>query len=597
MANAIVVLDRDPIRRRTFIDRARARIAPVPGLAVSDLEGDGWAAVWAAGSSAPVSTEVDGCAGALVLGDALDDAGRKLSASDLRRAWAADPTRSWDGFHFAVDIQGPGRLAAGVDIMGLLPCFHWQGPEVVLVGTSVDLFLAHPAFGSALDPAGLVGIMLMNGQIGGRTLWNGVSRLGVRRRLRVRDWKTSEAAGFSLPETDRSLLGMPIEGHVELLAEAMDDAVRRHAGPGEAHGLMLSGGLDSRQLGGFLVDNGLPTTALTFGLGSDIEMRCAVKVARSLGIGHRTAEIPSTAFPAAAEALMKTEGLAAGFCNVLEWGMLPFLEGLPGRLALGHVFDGVVGGIHIPWAFDPRTGRYDFDTVFRRFNRWGFSAQALRELLPPELHVEIDGVMESVRDIYTSSSDDPNLQSWHFDLQTRQRFHVGSAVWPMSFRSWPTSPIFDRRLFSLCASMPASSISGRRLQTELLFARHPALAAISLDRNSFDSLPIRPTLGDRVRAGLRNRWRRILHRTPFPSLRREERFYYRTYDFDGPGWLEIRRMVETRRDRIPALLDRSAVDRHLPGPQERLRTEDGIIDSSNAKLLAGLALAGERYGF
>lgn len=34
---------------------------------------------------------------------------------------------------------------------------------------------------------------------------------------------------------------------------------------------------------------------------------------------------------------MRAEGLAAGFCNVLEWGMIPYLGRLPSRIALGHV--------------------------------------------------------------------------------------------------------------------------------------------------------------------------------------------------------------------------------------------------------------------
>lgn len=597
MANAIVALDRDPVRRATFIERARARIAPLPGLATHHLEGDGWAAVWAANPTAPISTRADGNTATFLWGDAISSSGHRMSAEDVRSSWRSDPETSWDGFHLAIDVQGPDRLVASVDIMGLLPCYHWCGGGTVLVGTSVDLFLAHPGFEGSLDPLGLIGIMLMNGQVGGRTLWKDVRRLDVRKRLVVAEGKASEMQAFRLPETDMSLRGLPLEGHVELLAEAMDDAIRRHCPPATPHGLMLSGGLDSRQLGGFLADGGIPTTALTFGLDSDIEMRCARKVARSLGVQHRTAEIPATAFPDAAESLLRMEGLAAGFCNVLEWGMLPHLEGMPSRLVLGHVFDGVVGGIHIPWAFDPGTGRYDFETVFKRFNRWGFSVQGLRELLPPELHREIEGVVEMVRDCYQSSSGEPNLQSWHFDLLTRQRFHVGSAVWPMSFRCWPVSPVFDRKLFTLAASMPAGSISGRRLQTELLLARHPSLAAISLDRNSFDSLPVRPTIADRIRVGASNKLRRLWRRIPLPGAGREERFYYRTYDFDGPGWHRVRELAEGRRSAVPGILNREVVDRLLPPPHQRLRTQDGIIDSSNAKLLVGLALSGARYGF
>lgn len=597
MANVIVALDADPARRTAFLAGARARIAPIEGLAIGWIEGDGWAAAWAAAPSAPIDVRVDGGNGTMVWGDAIAASGERQGAEDLRRSRALDPLASWDGFHLAVDVTESVNLAASVDPLGLFPLYWWCDSGVVLLATSVDLLRSHPAFRARLDAKGLVGLMLTNGLVDGRTLWGGVRRLGVRRQLRVENMRAREIDHIELPaDIDPVLAGLPLEGHVELMGGVLDDAFRRHFHGGEPHGLLLSGGLDSRQIGGFLVDTGIPVQAMTFGLRSDIEMRCAAQVASALGAAHRSAEIVDAAYPDAVERLARHEGLAAGFSNVLEWGMLAHLEGMPSRLALGHAFDGVVGGIHIPWAFDPATGEYSFDTIFRRFNRWAFPPDALREVLVPEAHHLIDEVMGDVRRYWEEAANPPNLKAWHFDLSTRQRFHVGSAVWPMSFKSWPMSPAFDRNVLRTAAAMPASSISGRRLQTELLLARHPRLARIPLDRNTFDSLPLRPSLEDRLRAKLVGKWRRTLSRAPRGAWNRETRFYYRTYDFDSPGWTRIREAHDSSRRFVPAIIRGDAVERILPAPGFPLPTQDGIIDSSRAKMMLGLGMAGRIFG-
>lgn len=596
MANVVIALDRDLDRRKRFLASARSRIAPLPDLVVATREGEGWAAVWAAGPSAPTSIESDGLDGTFVWGDAIDPrSGSRLKAKDVKRRWSQDDRESWDGFHLVLDVSGSGELAASVDLMGLLPLYHWQGADVVLVGTSVDAFHAHPSFRASLDVAGLAGILLMNGQLGGRTLWTGVRRLGVRRQLRLRAGVLSEVETFGPGAPDPALLALPLEGHVEVMHQALVASMKRMVQPGEPHGLLLSGGLDSRQLGGYLLDRGIVPEALTFGRDADIEMRCARKVAKALGARHLAVEIEPAEYGPAAERLAKFEGLAAGFGNVLDWTMVPHLGKIPSKVVVGHAFDGVVGGIHIPWAFDPASKAYSFDTVFRRFNRWGFSPDALREILVPESKSVVEEVLGGIRASFHDTSDLPNLQAWHFDLQTRQRFHVGGAVWPMTFRSWPVSPIFDREVFRIAESMPASSISGRRLQRELLIDRHPHLASIPLDRNSFDSLPPNPALLDHLATRVTDLWRRLQRRLAVGGPGRERRFYYRTYDFQSPGWSVVRAQGETSRQDIPVVLRSEVVNDLLPGHGHPFQADDGIIDSSRAKLLLGLAMTSRSF--
>lgn len=595
MANIVVVLDKDPNRRERFLEAVGSRICPLPQLEVTHRQGDGWVAAWAAHASAPVSVRVHERDATFLWGEAADPTGQRLTADGIHEQWRGDGLPTWDGFHLALEVSGADHLTASVDILGFMPLYYWQGAGVSLVGTSVDLFRAHPAFDAGLDVTGMVGILLVNSLAGSRTLWQGVRRLGVRQQLRIRNGTASEVEHFAFPEPDRYLLGLPLEGHVEIMADALDRCFGRLKGKGQPEGMLLSGGLDSRQIGGFLQDQGIELQALTFGLDEDIEMRCARSVAREIGARHCTVEVPAGEYPRSAEALLKSEGLATGFGNVLDWGMVPFFDRVPSRLWIGHAFDGVVGGIHLPWAYDSKALDYTKEAVLGRLYRWAFSPEQLREALEPEFHPAIEDVLRDLGRLWEAGTEHTNLRAWNIDLLLRQRYNVGGAVWPMTFRAWPVSPIFDQTIFRLAVSIPASSMHARRLQTELLLSRKPKLAAIPLDRNSYDSLPLRPTLGDRVRAKVAGKWQRTLRRGIGP-WKRESRFYYRTYDFDSPAWRGVRAAFESDRAFVPGPLRREAITKYLPAPDRALDTRDGIIDSSKAKLLLGLGMAGRHFG-
>ncbi|HNY32087.1 MAG TPA: hypothetical protein PKO15_14480, partial [Fibrobacteria bacterium] len=349
-----------------------------------------------------------------------------------------------------------------------------------------------------------------------------------------------------------------------------------------------------RQLGGFLADQDVTVHALTFGNKGDIEMRCAIEVARRLGAGHRAIDISTDQFPQAAISMMRTEALASGFSNVLDWSMLRYLGDLPGRLVQGYLFDGLVGGLHIPWAFG-KDRKFSFETIFERFNRWGFQPHELEILLAPEYRPLIQEVLSDIKNLYEMPFESPHLNALHFDLKTRQRFHVGSSIWPNSFRSFPCSPIFDRELFEIASSIPSSSLSGRRVQTELLVSRHPHLASVPLDRNNFDSLPVKPAFGDYFRVGVQNKLRAMMRKMSLEKALGESRFYYRIYDFNSAGWRSVRNLGDRDRECLPRCLAHEAVQLFLPKSTDLFRSNDGIIDSSKPKLLIGLAMAARHF--
>jgi asparagine synthase (glutamine-hydrolysing) len=136
---------------------------------------------------------------------------------------------------------------------------------VVIVSSSPESFRHHPLFRAEVDPLGLAALLLLHSPSQGETLHAGVNRLraghvlladtgrGIRE---VVDWSPPQEP--VLPDT-------PFAHHVQLLDQALEEAVARQTAPGIRHAVLLSGGRDSRMLAGYLRDLGHRPLAITVG--------------------------------------------------------------------------------------------------------------------------------------------------------------------------------------------------------------------------------------------------------------------------------------------------------------------------------------------
>lgn len=581
MANLLVVIDPDELRRATYVGAVKERIAPFSGLLVSSIDGSGSSAVWAVSPRAPLSTRSDPEGLTVVLGEALDEEGRRQGASEVREAWSRDALSHWDGFHAAIHVDSNGEVVAGVDLLGLFPLVYWKGQGVTLVGTSPELFLAHPAFSERLDVEGLVRVLLVNGYVAGRTLLENVRRLEPGHHLRSRDGRLQELEAYRIPET-LDLAHLPLEGHVDVLGETLLAAVKRHAPVGPSYGLLLSGGLDSRMVGGLLVRSGIVPRALTIGLAQDLEMRCAKAAARALGLEQTTAEPRPEDYPGYARIHADYEHLANGFNTIRDWWTQGKVGVLGDRLGTGIVADAMVGGTAIHWAFTPSPAKMSFDGFWQNMPQMGLSREAVRALLRPEHQGLVEASMDLLRDEFARYGELGSYRAWRFDIAHGERFHVGATLWRLAFGSWPTSPMLDRRVVKVASSIPASSLAHRATQLDLVRTFLPELARVPLDRSDLlehQAQFIAPKLRDLVG----ERFRREIGRVKRRLTRRETRYWYRVNDFNSDAWRAVRRVVEPHRVRTEPVFDRANLDGILPGP-------DGIhthLSESARKLLVG----------
>jgi len=284
-----MVFDPDRDRRETFSRKAKARLAFLEGLEESGCRAGDFECHWAAPSRVPVSQWISNPGAAIVWGEPIRNGSRnRVEAASLAEEWtapAASPPPVYDGYFGAVVFHPPEGITLGGDLLGLFPIYYYCTGNILLAGTSPELFALHPLFRPRVSFSGLTGYLLLGHLFDGQTLWEGVRRLGAGHVLR---WQPGspprELLHYSLPISKRHF-NLPFSTQVAWIEEAMESILDRHVPPGKPCGVLFSGGMDSRLLGGYLRGLRRNVEALTFGNSSDLEMQCASRAVKALPLG------------------------------------------------------------------------------------------------------------------------------------------------------------------------------------------------------------------------------------------------------------------------------------------------------------------------
>lgn len=167
------------------------------------------------------------------------------------------------------------------------------------------------------------------------------------------------------------------------------------------------------------------------------------------------------------------------------------------------------------------------------------------------------------------------------------RFHVGSIIWRLSLGAWPLLPYIDRGLLDAVSSMPLNYLSGRRIQADIIKREFPRLATLPLDRNAVGpEYLVTPLYRKFLPPVSELSWRLY----QFLERGRERRYYHRIFNFNNPGWQDVRREAERYRHQAGKLLSPEAVNRLLPAAGTQLHCKNAVLDFSRTKTLAGLVL-------
>ncbi|MEE4243112.1 MAG: asparagine synthase-related protein [Desulfopila sp.] len=591
MTNFIICHDSDKDRRKAFFRRICPLIAPLEGLKVCTFAGNDLQVIWAGNENCPMSTYQTEQEMAIVWGD-MFQGDKRLAAKDLIGTWQS--TKSYvcdthDGYHAFMTCNRQSDICVGTDILGLFPLYYYASSTFLLVGSSPELFRYHPEVKVEFNPPAFVGILLTNGLTSNQTMLKGIHRLSAGH---VLSWhpggQLAEIAQYSIP-TSTAHFDTPLRTQLCLLHETLSATVSRYKDEKEM-ALMLSGGLDSRLIAGLF--NGLPSrkVAYTMGSATDIDLHCATRVAEYLCLSHKTFSLEHNNCHCLAEIQSRWEHCASGFSNIFSWGIRSSMKDSPPHVMTGFLMDSLMRG-----NFDEQLPRDAvFQRVFNQDNLWGIAPAILEKLLRSDIFGS-DVIKETIQKIRADfegySEFDTKRVLWH-KLRHRQRYHIGGIIWHLSFASWPVLPPLDRRFLELIGGLPAASLSGKRLQKELLLAYFQALAEIPLDTNSSEPELLRPRLRHLLKKYCQQRLKPFerFKKDWLPGKKIERRHYYRLHDFNGPEWCQVRRLAENYREYAEEFFDMDVFNTILPKPETVISFRNGISGPAGLKILLGFLL-------
>ena len=598
MANFIGVVTADPAERRRCVSTSDSMLTPFPWLRTGSWEEGSVSIAWSAAPDAPVSSasRPDGWV-SFVMGEILEPEATQQSPAmhALAAVAAGDPGGACGlgGYYAACVADRAGTVSIATDLLGLFPLYYAASANRLVFSTSPGLIKATLTSGAEPSPFGIAAILLTSQIVDGQTIWKGIRRLPAGSVLTWREGVgCTERPMRQLTPTDRHFGCSPAAGS-ELLGSALESAVRRAAADQPAS-VMLSGGLDSRLIAGFAHEvRGSAVTSLTFGRRGDFELWCASAVARHLGWRQVVRADDYSQYPRFARLQIDLEQMSTSFVDLAWWAGIEAFREVGGPVLTGFLGDAVMGGSHIDWAMDPRTGRYGFDPLFKMINRSGIRVDKASALLRKDFFGDaVAEVVEALRSSYEAIPGESFQKGWVFDLLNRQRFHVAPFAWRMAFGAWPKLPYADRSLVEAAAGLPLNALRDRAAQKLLLKSRFDALARLPLDTNSTAPTPLTSdawsTLRGKVYAS------RFADRFVFRWA--ERRYYYRVFDPTNPGWSSIRAMAEPNRTTISDMFETQALQAFLPPARDPLRFDDPILEGCGIKALLGLILASGKPG-
>lgn len=611
MAVVLGMYDADSERLALARARVPASLAGGPHLVRREISFKNLCIWWEASASTPVSHAEDarGPVRRMVfaVGDP-DSPGHKEAAATRLLAEMGDGGRGHaamigrDGFHLVVMADEAGRIALGTDALGYFPLCFWEHNGIFIFGTSPELFTSHPNFSARPNAFAIASLLLFSHISGGQTVFEGVRRSTPGCCVLWRPGESPREEKVDPVVMSDAWFGLAYEDVREKVSGFFGDWFEQIR-PNAKVDFFLSGGQDSRLVAAY-AGKCLPresVRAVSLGRDTDMELRFARNVTRALGWEHRVADVQEERFAEFASAQLRLESLQGPFVNFSNATGQSLLSESGSPFVSGYCGDIVIGDKHLMAGFSMKSGLFCVDELVSFMNRYGYARDDVAMLIAPLGGKEVvDDVIDGLRDDWNGIEGYPFQRVWLFAMTHRARLHVGSIVWRLSLGAWPLLPYLDRRLIELVSGMPLAFLKDRRLQRDILVRDFPELARLPLDRNSWEPGYLVKPRGRVVYEGFQTianaSWRLGQAFRRFARAQKT-RYYYRTYDFNGPGWQAVRRMAEPFRQDGGSLLNPDIVRSVLPKADTFVPFSDGIVEPWRKKTVAGvLCWGGFRAG-
>ena len=383
----------------------------------------------------------------------------------------------------ALRMDVDGSLVCTTDYLGLYPLFVHAGSGLTVCASALPLFRAVPGLKLNANLGAIANSLLLAHYLFGETVYKEVFRIDARTVIEVKKGVVSRHAPAS---PDRGSAGgrNVIDGFHEVLSDASRELLPH------TRATLMSGGLDSRVLSGYLSQTALPSgyRGITMGSSTDFDVQFGAKVIRHLGFECRHIPIEVDHFLEWLAHETLWDGAQSGGYVIHLWGAARDEALAAGPVATGLFGDAMVGAKRLDSAFDARYADYSFDTLFAADNEWGVPDRIVRKLLrDPEALERLDQCHGRLRDEFDSYGSEPWKNVWWFHALHRQRFLIGRFAKLLSYRSWPVMPFIDYRVREYFDALPLECVRDRGLEFGVVLQKFPALARLPLDRGDTDT--------------------------------------------------------------------------------------------------------------
>ncbi len=567
----------DPDRRQSFTKRAIALATECcPQLKVQPVAAGHSAAVIAVSHPTLLRVTPDDSGGLqTVMGQMTTH-----RCPNARNRWPAAFTPGQDeypgGYFAAFSVSANATLALGADRWGLYPIYFTKLPDgCVLVASSPAFMQADSTYREAIDPAGLCGLLLLNGLVNNRSVFKNVTRLPAGTILTIDRDGDLRVSAEPPPPTDDGWSALNRNEAVQRLG-ALWTATLKRLQPDKTSLIFLSGGIDSRMVTGGLSQCGSNAIAYTMGQPGDYERIAAKAVAKAAGIRW----IGAAGEPPAREAcnsmrwLARWSGLSGGFSAGNGWSVRPRALQRTVYGWSGIALDDVLGGKTADYV-DIHTGQDPALVMFTRLNEWGIAPEILAKMFRK---CGLDRLPADVIETFRQSFPLPGypLEAARFmaKLRYRARFHLGNVMWMSSFQCWPIIPALEPEIMEAGFHLSPAVMTRRSLQRAYLQLYHPEFQHIPIDRNSHDFSSFG---GQSYRD-----WLGWLYR-------QDRRRYYRIFSPEHPSWQRIRLETERSRHLLLEFFDEALLQQCWPAAGQSWKCTTPFGDPAGGKNLMAVA--------
>jgi asparagine synthase (glutamine-hydrolysing) len=303
----------------------------------------------------------------------------------------------------------------------------------------------------------------------------------------------------------------------------MRQAVTRQGISDNTKGILLSGGLDSRLILGYLCQEFNPRLihSFTFGIPNSDDACLANKVATQVGTLHHFYELkPDYLITAAAEGVKLTDGMMS-CVHMHAYANLRAQTEYAQIIYKGYMGDALLGGHldHQLWADynDETYIKLLFDDVCVLFR-----PEEQKRLFSDHYYTHVkDALAESFKETAIESQAKliANRQN-HFDLRQRQRRFILNGVELVRSYAVVRTPFCDNDLVDFMLSVPPGFRLDRMLMVQAFIRYFPDLAKIPFTRTGFPLMSGANDLMIRFNQFARYHLSRIgIIRNPFPKRR------------------------------------------------------------------------------